>query len=363
MNLKKDIDKVMDSVDVTVDECMKNKILERTTRAGKRKVFYGKTRIVVVAAALVLCISTVTAGAGRISALWNEAVAKISKTNVKTQEKMVQKGYADVRGTEQSDVKETEQSADDVISARNNGISVSLKQTLADRYGIRIYLDVKSTNGLKLTGNRLFEDNDIYFDGKKIGINEGAGFVEDQYKISDYEHIYELYSIYNKATDIEGKEIGIHLGNLIGGEKKLDDDVLVSGNWDLHWVAKSSTESKKIPLSGSYQLKGTVAGKTRYTECRLKTFEISPLSFRLTYECEDWNHISKELEYSAIPLKVVMKDGTVYARGTKDKVDEDHVLGGAGSNTDTEELSFFDEYVLDIDNIDYVEIAGTRYDL
>lgn len=356
MNFKNDIDKIMDSVDIQVDNDMKRKILNQTTRKESRQRVWGTgRRAAAVAMATVLCVGTVAVGAAELPKLWNSTVTKFFKANEKTQEKLVQKGYVDV--------KETKEESTDVLVAENKGITVSVKQTLADKYGIRIYLDVKSTNGLKLTGNRLFDVNDFYIDGKDIYDNQGGGFVEEQYKISDYERIYKLYGVNEAATDIAGKKIKIHLADLIGGDQKLDDDVLVPGDWNLSWTAKSNTATKTIKLDGSYEIKGVVKGETRSAVCNLKSLEISPLSFHLTYDCKDWKNVSGELGETTIPMKIVMKNGEVYARSTKDKVDEDHILSGAGSQGDQDELTFFDNFALDIDNIDYVEVAGVRYNV
>lgn len=356
MNFKNDIDKIMDSVDIQVDNGMKRNILNQTTRKESRQRVWGTGRRAAAAVmATVLCVGTVAVGAAELPKLWNSTVTKFFNANEKTQEKLVQKGYADV--------KETKEEATDVLTSEKNGIRISVKQTLADKYGIHIYLDVKSTNGLKLTGNRYFDVNDIYVDGKDIYNNEGAGFVEKKYKVSDYEHIYELYGVNDTATDIAGKKIKVHLADLMGGDQKLDEDVLVKGDWNLNWTAKGNSATKIIKLDGNYEIKGVVKGKTLSAVCNLKELEISPLSFHLTYDCKDWAKISDELDNKLIPLKIVMKNGEVYARNTKDKVDEDHVLSGAGFEGENEELAFFDDFAFDTDNIDYVEVAGVRYDV
>ena len=356
MNFKNDIDKIMDSVDIRVDNDMKKKILNQTTQKESRQRVWGTGRRAVVAAMVtVLCVGTVAVGAKELPKLWNSTVAKFFNANEKTQEKLVQKGYADV--------KETKEESTDVLTTEKNGIRVSVKQTLADKYGIHIYLDVKSTNGLKLTGNRLFDVNDFYVDGKDIYNNQGGGFVQEKYKVSDYEHIYELYGVNDTATDITGKKIQVHLADLIGGDHKLDEDVLVSGDWKLNWTVKGNTTTKTIKLDGSYEIKGVVKGEKHSAVCNLKSLEISPLSFHLTYDCKDWKKVSGELGNTTIPIKIVMKNGEVYARATKDKVDENHVLSGAGFQGDKDELTFFDDFAFDIDNIDYMEVAGVRYEV
>lgn len=97
-------------------------------------------------------------------------MSKIFNINEKTQEKLVNKGYADVI--------EMKKNSLDVVTVTKNGIIVSVKQTLVDKYGMQIYLNVKSTNGLKLTGDRFFNRNDIYVDYQDIYCNYGAGFLE-----------------------------------------------------------------------------------------------------------------------------------------------------------------------------------------
>lgn len=358
MKFRDDINKVMDSVDIQIDHEMKNKILDQTTRRSESRQVLGGVRKkgVAVAMAAVLCIGTVAVGASELPKVWNATVAKMFNANEKVQEKLVKEGYADI--------KETKENSTDVLTATNNGITVSVKQTLSDKYGLLIYLDVKSTNGLKLTqGNRVFDGNGIYVDGKDVYGTQGAGFVENKYSTSDYETIYELYAANRDEVDITGKEIRVHLKNLVGGDKKLDDDLLVEGDWNLHWTVKSNSATKTIQLNGSYEGKGTVKGKTVSATYNLKALEISPLSFSLTYDCKDFGKVSKELDNELIPVKVVMKDGEVYARTVADGVDEDHIIGGGGSQDEHKEVAVFGDVVLDVDNIDYVEVAGVRYDV
>ena len=357
MKFRDDINKVMDSVDIQVDQEMKNKILNQTTRQRERRqILWGvRKKSVAVAMAAILCIGTVAVGASELPKLWNVTVAKMFNADEKEQEKLVEKGYADI--------KETKENSADILTAAHNGITVSVKQTLSDKYGLHIYLDVKSTNGLKLTGNRLFDENDVLVNGKDVYSNQGGGFVEEQYKISDYEHVYELYGANDTATDIAGKEVSVHLENLIGGENKLDDDVLVKGSWDLRWTVKSNSATKTIKLNNTYRGSGKVKGKTVYADYELKSLEISPLSFCLTYSCEDWNKVSAEGDRKPVPLKIVMKNGEIYARNTEDKVDDNHILSGAGCWDDKHEVAIFDDFTIDVDNIDYVEAGGVRYDV
>lgn len=358
MKFRDDINKVMDSVDIQIDHEMKNKILDQTTRRSEsRQVLWGvRKKGVAVAMAAVLCIGTVAVGASELPKLWNATVAKMFNANEKVQEKLVKEGYADV--------KETKENSTDVLTATNNGITVSVKQVLSDKYGIRVFLDVKSTNGLKLSSvGSVFDGNGLYIDGKDVYGNMGGGFLGNEYDVSDYEAVYEISCINDSAVDISGKEVRVHLVNLVGGPHKLDDDVLVEGDWDLHWTAKSNNTTKTIKLNNTYKGQGEAQGKTNYADYNLKSLEISPLSAVLSYDCKDWDKISAELNDKPVPLKIVMKDGEAYGRTIYDGVDEKHLLGTQGCQDDKKQVFSFGDVALDIDNIDYVEVAGVRYDV
>ena len=358
MKFRDDINKVMDSVDIQIDHEMKNKILDQTTRrSDSRQVLWGvRKKSVAVAMAAVLCIGTVAVGASELPKLWNTTVAKIFNADEKTQEKLAEKGYADI--------KETKENSTDVLTATNNGITVSVKQVLSDKYGIKIFLDVKSTNKLNLSDvGKVFDENGLYIDGKDVYSNHGGGALSKEYSVSDYGFVYEISCINESAVDIRGKEVSVHLANLVGGSHKLDDDVLVEGDWNLHWTGKSNCDTKTIKLNNTYKGQGENQGKTNYADYNLKSLEISPLSACLTYDCQDWAKVLAGLNDKPVPLKIVMKNGEAYGRTIYDGVDEKHLLGTQGGQDDKKEVFSFGDVALDIDNIDYVEVAGVRYDV
>lgn len=353
MKFRDDINKIMDSVDIRVDNEMKNEILNSTTRRNEKRGYAGTRRAMVVAMAAVLCIGTVGVAATEISKLWDETVAKMYNANSKTQEKLAEEGYADIISTGESST--------ETLTIEKDGAIVSVKQTLADKHGLYIYVDVKLTNGSKLPGGWYFDITDIFVDGDN-GFYKSmtAGMVEHKYEISDNQAGYVLYFglSSDEINDISGKEILLRLGDLKGQNHIYEEEkVLVKGNWDFYWTAKSNSTVKTIKLNNSYTAKSKLDGKNVYEIYNLKEIEISPLSVCISYDSneEDCN------EDQIIPFKIVMKDGKVYSRLSEKEGFE--LFGNMGYQDEKREVVMFKDYILDIENIDCVEVAGVAYDV
>lgn len=352
MKLRDDINKIMDSVDIRVDSEMKNEILNSTTRKSEKRRFAGR-RAVVVAMAAVLCIGTVGVAATEISKLWDETVAKMYNANSKTQEELVEEGYADIISTGENST--------EMLAIEKDGAIVSLKQTLADKHGLYIYVDVKLTDGSKLPGGWYFDINEISVEGDN-GFYKSmtAGMVEHKYDISDNQAGYVLYFGLSgdEINDISGKKMHLRLGDLKGQTYVNEEEkVLAKGEWDFYWTAKSNSNVKTIKLNNSYTAKSKLDGKDVYEVYNLKKIEISPLSVCISYD-------SNEEDYSEdhnIPFKIVMKDGKVYSRLSGKEGFE--TFGNMGYQNDKREVVMYKDYILDTENIDYVEVAGVVYDV
>lgn len=345
MKYKNDIDKIMESIDIQVDADMRENILNQTTRKKtEKKVLLGmRKKVAVLALAGVLCIGTVAVAANEIPKLWDKTVARLFNVGEVQQEKLVDEGYAKVL--------EAKDSKEEVLTHTENGITITAKHTISDKYGLYVYLNVKSNDGVKLTKKNIgFEECDIKINGDIYCYdNSGSGFIEKEYAISDYERGYEFYCTNYVEKNIEGKEIQIELKNLTYDETNMNEEVLVEGTWKLKWIGKGCADSKTIKLNNTYTEKGV--------DIKLKTFEITPISYTLNYDCPNWDNFEDD-ESAYIPFKIVMKDGKKYGN----MEDTEQFFGGPGMAGSQFERYMVDK-VLDIDNIAYVEVGGTRYEV
>lgn len=342
MNFRKDVNEIMKNVQVDYE--MTDEILNNTTRRSKRKGF-GMKKIVAVAMAAVLCIGTMVVGVGAVTGVWNNIVEKIDGRNIEVDEqqqiKLIDNGY--VYTTDE-----------DEVMASSKGISVSLIQTVADKKGIYVYLKVKSEK-IKLTETMKFWDIRIKL--------EGVGEIQQQMNmitpISDYEGIMEIYGgideykeegtleFENKKlevilTDLEDLSTAKNIINEYGYvEEKVDK--IVKSQWKLSWIGKGNTDSKKIQVSETMNVNGN--------KTKINSLEITPLSvyFKFDYfEFKDDNY------FFEIPFTIIMKDGTKY--------EYEH------DNTGFKDIfqGVTQTYIritnpIDINDIDYIEVCGTRY--
>ena len=196
MSFRKDVDEMMQNVQVDYE--MTNNIMNNTVRnSGKKYRGFRKKAIVVVTLAT-LCIGTMAVGVSGFSGAWNNIVQLIQHKGIEMDETQAvnfsKKGYIDVADA-------------DKVTATNNGIKVSLIQTISDKKAIYLYLKVKSEDK-KL-------NNGMSFVGAKINI-KGFGNIDgvagDLNVTSDYEGVFEvrmdvLSEYKEKNLDIDGKDI------------------------------------------------------------------------------------------------------------------------------------------------------------
>ena len=176
MSFRKDVDEMMKNVQVDYE--MTNNIMNNTVRnSGKKYRGFRKKAIVMVTLAT-LCIGTMAVGVSGFSGAWNNIVQLIQHKGIEMDEAQAvnfsKKGYIDVADA-------------DKVTATNNGITVSLIQTISDKKSIYLYLKVKSEDK-KL-------NNGMSFVGAKINI-KGFGNIDgvagDLNVTSDYEGVFEV---------------------------------------------------------------------------------------------------------------------------------------------------------------------------
>lgn len=344
MNFRNDVNKIMKNVQVDYE--MTDKILNSTTRKNKACGFSGK-RVVAVAMAAVLCLGTMVVGVSGVTGVWDDIVGKVKdgilEVGKQQQIKLVDNGYVYTAN-------------EDEVTASSKGISVSLIQTVADKKGIYVYLKIKSEN-IKLTENMQFWDIRIKLEG--VGeIQKQMGMITP---ISDYEGIMEIYGGIDGYNDegtlkFEGKKLEVILTdledlstakNVINENGYLEEkvDKLVESQWNLSWIGKANTDSKVIQVSETMDVNGNMT--------KINSLEITPLSVYFRF---DYFELKEDNYFFEIPFAIIMKDGTKY-KYEYDKTGVEDIFQGV---TQT--------YIritnpIEINDIDYIEVCGTRYDV
>lgn len=317
----------------------------------KHKLLKMRTIGIVAAVACVVIICTPVM-AKELIKLWDNTVA-----NMFGADENIQEQYQNTNLTQIFETSETEKTESGGIKAvtvaENNGVTVTLTQTLADDYSMYIYLDVKTDGKIYLTDENLFENIILYVDGKIWDgyDNFGGGFVEDEYAISDYERGLELRYLNSEGISLTGHDIKLEVSNLQADAGKLDMYTIVDGSWCLQWKVDGQYcgEVKTVDLNDTV----LTAEVGTYT---LIDIDISPISYYIHYE----NHGIDSFEVGPLNVAFMMKDGTIY----DDENDylEDRMLAGAGStDLDGEFMSFVK--VLNLSELKSVRINGTVFDL
>lgn len=332
MNFRKDINQIMKNVQV--DDEMTNKIMNQTVRKCKIHSF-GKKRVAVVAIAAVLCIGSVAVAANEITGFWNNIVDRFIQADEQDKTELVEKGYADMTDKENA-------------SATAEGITVSLLQTVADKNGIYIYLDVKSDK-TKLEENMFFNLVNVKL--------EGVGRIEKSVSglslISDYEGVMEIYGgadVEDNELNIEGKKIELTLGDLQNIEIQPDDvdyKTIMNSKWKLSWTGKNSSDSRVIQLNQNM--------KQDNLKVEMKKMEITPLSIKIEYSTSEWD-ATEGPDDLILPITIVMKDGSKFELSEDGSGQEGAEIGRNCMRIDLAK-------VLNIYNIDYVIVCGKSYDV
>lgn len=339
MSVRNKMDEMMEPV--VVEEELKERIMDRTVRKGRcgfriRSVRQG------VAAALVflLVLGSVTAVAAGVTGHWNTNVAEEFSADKELQDKLLKQEYA-------RDLT-TDRQPGEILQATDNGVTVTVKQTLTDKYGMYIFLEVEidKKKGIRLDTERLNIGPDLMHKIKGVKYtNYNSGFVNLKNN-SPYKKGYELLMVNDngKECDMRGKEVSLHLKNLL----KSDDThagkekVILKGEWNLKWKVKSNNKTIRIPVNRTVK-----KGKNTFD---VKDIELSPLSGKVTYK-----RSGKDERAEYLGITYVMKDGTKY----NDPEDDDSWIDGAGSVTN-EGQTFGFGTVLDIENLKSIIIQGVE---
>lgn len=154
-------------------------------------------------------------------------------------------------------------------------------------------------------------------------------------------------NIKKKNLDIDGKDIELNLNCLrqvykTSADYKVNDDI-AQGEWKINWKGKSNNSSKVIKPNQTI-----IHHKNKLTVIKM---EITPLTVTIDFDYP----ARKEYEEIYIPFTVVMKDGTKY------KTTESGFNTIFYGNVMGKNLAMNISKPLDIDEIDYVDIAGQQY--
>lgn len=268
------------------------------------------------------------------------------------------------------------------VTAEDNGITVTLTQTVMDQYGGRavfrieglkleegqapwawwdFQIDGKSNEQLHMSwGTQFFngittdaEGNPIYVkNGKPVVDTREQGWLLD-YQLGDGSVEFSVDFAWSENPF--GKEmVFTFTGFGIQGEKFEDEDIMtVPGKWELRWTLEGTTEAPE---------KWTPNAKIGHWDVTLVEAEIGQYSMKLTYrigdEYKDPNDFVEKEGWDPTPASIRLKDGTDLAvhgsMGGASWDSDPHVYTSIDTSLDTildpsqiAGMSFFSGYELD----------------
>lgn len=337
MSVKNKMDEMMESI--VVEEELKERIMNQTVRKGKHRFhIWNVWQSVAAVVALLLVLGSVTAVAAGVTGHWNANVAEEFEADKEVQDKLLKEEYARDFTTDRQQ--------GEILQVKDNGVTVTVKQTLTDKYGMYIFLEVEIDKklGIKLDMDCLSIGPYLHKQIKGVEYtNYSAGFV-DLKKKSPYKMGYEFHMLNDngKECDMRGKEISLHLKNLLQSDdaRAGKEKVILKGEWNLKWKVKSNNKTIQIPVNQTVKKWGTTYD--------VKTVELSPLSSKVIYKCN-----GRGEEEDKLDVIYIMKDGTKY----NDPANEDSWIDGGGCFTEEGHMFAFIK-VLDIDNLKSIIIQG-----
>jgi hypothetical protein len=305
-----------------VQQTLHEKVLSRT---GRRKTIRKRFPIMLAA---VLAVLGVTAAAAYVIH-WNGKLAERFDASDQQQSQLASAGAVG--------------SPDQTVT--ENGLTVTALQTLGDRNGVYLLLDVKAPEGTTLSDSNMFEDPGVTIEGIGRHVSWSGGFMSNFDKTASpsgaaNERYFELRLLNTEQEDWNGKTITLDFKNLQADRGKLDLYTVVEGEWKLSWPLSYTDQMQTFDLNKTYTVNGHAV--------TVKTVELSPLSMTFTLGGDGLKTLIDDSDLNECgclcTVALTMRDGTT----TDD-------IGGAGGNesyTDTSytQVSRFGK-VQDVDQI------------
>lgn len=231
---------------------------------------------------------------------------------------------------------EAESGADGIVSATAGGVTITVQQTIADKYSALISLRIEgyslpegsfpSIGGFTLT---VGGERPPAISGSFVGEQDENGNLIFCGEDGALEYDFSVRSGDYETNFFDGKEIRLSITGLGTGDK-LQHTPDIEETWELVWTMKAASEQKFTELNTEIGNTGTI----------LKEAELSPLHLRVVYETDGIWEGYKTLDlYDVQPIGVRLKDGTVYQKifwggGAENYIDYDACLLESVCNSD-----------------------------
>lgn len=336
-NVKSELRRSMDAIHFSGDDKERMVALLMSAEAPRQRRSGKKLLLLALAATLV--VGALTGAA--VFTRWSRSAQTAYNPPQQVKEQAEKSGLSVMLEDKQKEVAPGE-----VLSATDQGITITAVQSIVDSYGARIIFRIE---GFDLPEDRIPDifwdsvtiDGDLHFassfsggfydgltrdkDGHWVYASNGQPVARrddefqsiiSQWVAEDGSMEYEFrFNFLNPGESYFGKEFAVHFTGLgVQSEKKAEmGEQLVSGSWDLHWTLTGTDNSESsVTITPNAEI-----GDSGLT---LLEAEIGQKSIRAVYQSDhDWDGW-KQLETLSPALeKVCMKDGsTISVAPTKE---------------------------------------------
>ena len=290
-----------------VQQTLHEQVLSRT---GRRKTM--KKRFPIMLAAVIVLLGVTAAATYVIH--WNGKLAEIFGASEQQQSQLASAGALG--------------SADQTMT--ENGLTVTALQTLGDKNGVYLLLDVKAPEGIPLSDSSMFERMSVDIEGVGNHVSWSGGFMNNSDKTAspsgaDNERYFELNLLNAEKEDWNNKTITLDFKNLQADRGKLDLYTVVEGEWKLSWPLSYTDQMQTFDLNETYTISGHAV--------TVKSVELSPLSMTVTLGGDGLKTLIDDSDLNECgclcTVALAMRDGTT--------IDD---IGGAGGNESYTDASY-----------------------
>lgn len=226
---------------------------------------------------------------------WNQKLAEIFGVDKPQQNNLIEKGV-------------TEQSKSSVT---DNGLTISLVQTLQDKNCFYALLEITAPKDIKLTDTNLFEECKFDVSGQNdYSYSTSHGFLDVTQEPEITNKRY--YGIWiKKSIDFNEKNLTLHFKNLQADAGKLDMHTILKGDWTLTWKMSYKDSTKYFDMNKKCNLSGY--------NVLVKKIEITPLSMTVYFDGKDIKSMEKTEKVNLDKLdslEPILFKGVKYNDGT-----------------------------------------------
>lgn len=344
MKFKDDINQIMDNVFISNE--LKEDIMNNTV--NKRKIRFVRKNLFLVAIVVVLCVGTIGVFGKEISNLWSKTVASMFGD-------VGMNNQAMITASEDGFVYSTTDGSP-IATDTKNGFQVSVVQVLLDKYNACFYVEVKEENSDDMLPEyTAFCDMDIMLNAKQCGASYSKEkAIDDKYQVEGENRIIPIRASILEDKGWNGGTIQLKLTNLYINGK------IYNGIWNLEIKDYAKYKMKTFDMNTDYIAKYKENGKKYEVKYHINKFEISPFGYRIDCDCDKEQYDAREPGApDGAPIKIIMKDGSNYCVGNNyEDTNLSIMCGGGDSETGLIGTTW---YMIDIDQIEYVELEGKTY--